>query len=190
MDVTVKDDDSPVTEADLAAHNIICPALEQLLPGVPVLSEESEIPPFDERALWHRYWIVDPLDGTREFIRRNGEFTVNIALIEQGVPVLGVVYVPVSGVSYAGLQGVGAFKYEGDNKTAISVRTMAQREREGNPVMVVASRSHGAEAVKPHAEQDCRLAGCGGNPQYGQLIKALPCGRGDSRYLPSPCADL
>jgi len=145
--VDVKADSSPVTEADLAAHAIICPALEQLLPGIPVLSEESEVPSFDERGLWHRYWIVDPLDGTKEFIRRNGEFTVNIALIERGVPVLGVVYVPVTGVSYAGLQDVGAFKYEGGEETLIRVRSMDQRQRDGLPVMVVASRSHGADAV-------------------------------------------
>ncbi len=147
FDVDKKGDDSPITEADLAAHAIICPGLEKILPGAPVLSEESEIPPYDERALWHRYWIVDPLDGTKEFIRRNGEFTVNIALIEEGVPVLGVVFVPVSGVSYAGLQGVGAFKQDAHGRQAISVRSMAERERQGEPVMVVASRSHGAEAV-------------------------------------------
>ena len=144
IEVDVKSDDSPVTAADLAAHNIIYPALQGLLADVPVLSEESEVPEYEERALWHRYWIVDPLDGTKEFIRRNGEFTVNIALIEHGVPVLGVVYVPVKGITYAGLQGEGAFKYESGAETLISVRNMADRT---GPVLVVASRSHGAEAV-------------------------------------------
>ena len=89
--VRTKGDNSPLTKADLAAHHILAPALGQLLEGVPVLSEESELPPWSERQTWQRYWIIDPLDGTKEFINRNDEVTVNVALIENGVPVLGVV---------------------------------------------------------------------------------------------------
>ena len=96
-----KSDSSPVTEADLAAHHIMHPALESIDSNVPVLSEESELPHYSERSQWQTYWIIDPLDGTKEFIKRNGEFTVNIALIENGVPVLGVVFVPVLNIVYA-----------------------------------------------------------------------------------------
>ena len=100
-----KSDDSPLTAADLAANAVIVAGLEQLVPGTPVLSEESDEVPFSERQQWQRYFLVDPLDGTKEFISSNGEFTVNIALIDKGVPVLGVVYVPVLDVLYAGLLG-------------------------------------------------------------------------------------
>ena len=87
--VESKDDHSPLTAADLAAHNTICAALEKLTPDIPVLSEESSELPYAVRSQWSRYWLVDPLDGTREFIKRNGEFTVNIAMIENGQPSLG-----------------------------------------------------------------------------------------------------
>ena len=97
MDVTRKSDDSPVTAADLAAHKVIVEGLAALSPEVPVLSEEDP-PSWAVRQNWKKYWLVDPLDGTKEFIKRNGEFTVNIALIENGKPVLGVVYAPALGV--------------------------------------------------------------------------------------------
>jgi 3'(2'), 5'-bisphosphate nucleotidase len=100
--VTTKPDATPLCEADLAAHRLIVAALDELTPGTPVLSEEACDTPFERRRTWERYWLVDPLDGTREFLSRNGEFTVNIALIEGHVPVRGVVHVPVSGVSYFG----------------------------------------------------------------------------------------
>ena len=96
LDVTRKSDDSPVTAADLAAHQVIVQGLAALTPDVPVLSEEDP-PGWDVRQHWQQYWLVDPLDGTKEFIKRNGEFTVNIALIEHGKPVLGVVYAPALG---------------------------------------------------------------------------------------------
>ena len=113
--VIKKDDLSPLTEADMAAHYIIVAGLEKLTPDLPVLSEESIPIPYDIRATWHRYWLVDPLDGTREFVKRNGEFTVNIALIENHKPILGVVYVPVTGVCYYARQGQGAYKQEVGN---------------------------------------------------------------------------
>ena len=147
FEVDSKSDDSPVTAADLAAHHILHPALMKLLPGVPVLSEESSLPPFSERGQWQRYWIIDPLDGTKEFIKRNGEFTVNVALIDNGVPVLGVVYVPVLDITYSGIQGVGAWKIVKGEEQPIKVRTLAELKASGKPAEVVASRSHGAEAV-------------------------------------------
>ncbi|MBT6879908.1 MAG: 3'(2'),5'-bisphosphate nucleotidase CysQ, partial [Gammaproteobacteria bacterium] len=98
--ITDKEDNTPLTDADLAAHNTITEGLEKLTPNIPVLSEESTSIPFEERQQWSRYWLIDPLDGTREFIKRNGEFTVNIALIENHEPILGVIQVPVNGILY------------------------------------------------------------------------------------------
>ena len=111
--VETKADSSPLTEADKAAHHIICDALESI--GLPVLSEESKAVPYETRKEWTKYWLVDPLDGTKEFIKKNGEFTVNIALIENGCPVLGVVYAPVLKTLYFGIVGQGAFRATGDD---------------------------------------------------------------------------
>ena len=138
-----KDDKSPLTAADLASHHAIVDGLTALTADIPVLSEESASLPFSERSSWQRYWLVDPLDGTREFIKRNGEFTVNIALIDAGVPVLSVVHVPVSGVSYLACKGQGAFKQEpGSERQAITVRKLGD-----GPVMVVGSRSHRGDSL-------------------------------------------
>ena len=114
FDVQEKDDDSPLTQADLASHRWIDAGLRSLTPDIPIISEESGLPDYDERRAWKRYWIVDPLDGTKEFVNRNGEFTVNIALIEDGQPVLGVVHVPVQDKTYVGCEGLGAQRREGD----------------------------------------------------------------------------
>ena len=133
-----KDDDSPLTAADLAAHHCIVAGLARLSPGIPVLSEESA----DEvsagvRRGWTRMWLVDPLDGTREFVKRNGEFSVNIALIEDGDVVLGVVQAPVNGGLWHGQRGRGAFRRDADRDVAISSRVPAPA-----PLRVAASRSH------------------------------------------------
>jgi 3'(2'), 5'-bisphosphate nucleotidase len=147
--VQEKDDKSPLTEADMASHHAIVAGLGALTPDIPILSEESADLPFAERSAWQRYWLVDPLDGTREFIKRNGEFTVNIALIEDGVAVLGVVHVPVTGVSYLGCRGKGAFKREqGGSERAISVRALGS-----GPVMVVGSRSHRGDSLNRFLEK-------------------------------------
>lgn len=133
-----KADASPLTEADLAAHRIIVAGLQSLTPEWPVLSEEAADVPLAERHGWSRFWLVDPLDGTKEFLSRNGEFTVNIALIDEHRPVLGVVHVPVTGVDYFGLAAVGAWKA---TTSAESVRIrIAPRSR--TPIRVVGSRSH------------------------------------------------
>ena len=104
MDVVSKADNSPVTAADIAAHTVIMDGLRTLTPDIPVLSEEDP-PGWEVRQHWQRYWLVDPLDGTKEFIKRNGEFTVNIALIDHGKPILGVVYAPVMNVMYSAAEG-------------------------------------------------------------------------------------
>ncbi len=146
--VESKADDSPLTAADLAAHKVLVAGLEGLLVDTPVLSEEGEQPEWDIRKTWNRYWIIDPLDGTKEFIKRSGEFTVNVALIDNGRPVLGVVFVPVLNVGYSGVHGVGAYRHGENTEAAISVRKVQSRIDSGEPVALVASRSHGAEAVE------------------------------------------
>ena len=143
-----KEDRSPLTAADLASHHAIVEGLRELTPGVPILSEESSTLPYAQRSLWQRYWLVDPLDGTKEFIKRNGEFTVNIALIEGGTPSLGVVHVPVSGVSYLACRGCGARKHEpGREPIPIKVRKLPD-----GPVMVVGSRSHRGDSLNRFLE--------------------------------------
>ncbi|NPU93938.1 MAG: 3'(2'),5'-bisphosphate nucleotidase CysQ [Gammaproteobacteria bacterium] len=142
--VITKSDDSPVTAADHAAHAIIVERLTQLTPDIPVLSEESDMPTFEVRRQWTRYWLVDPLDGTKEFIEGSGEFTVNIALIEQHQPVLGVVTVPVKDLAYVAVKGTGAFRIEQGQWQLIRVRPVPDKR-----LAIVGSRRHGAEKLQP-----------------------------------------
>jgi|TARA_R110000851_G_scaffold86648_3_gene188366 3'(2'), 5'-bisphosphate nucleotidase len=152
LPVMTKQDRSPVTEADYSAHRVLAAGLPDLL-AVPVLSEESEPPSLDVRARWGHYWLVDPLDGTREFLDGNDEFTVNIALVESGMPTLGVIYVPVTGIGYAGGPGLGAFKYKNQQWSGIQVRTEARRRLLEEPFRLVASRRHGLSEVSRLAER-------------------------------------
>ena len=138
FDVQHKGDESPLTLADLASQRTIVAGLRELAPDIPLLSEEGGLPPFTERRRWHRYWLVDPLDGTKEFVNRNGEFTVNIALIVNGSPVLGVVHVPVQQTTYTGCEGHGADKRIGAGKP-MKIRVA---KRAALPPRVVGSRSH------------------------------------------------
>ena len=137
FDVQAKADDSPLTQADMASHRIIVSTLSKLTPDVPIISEESGLPDFAERSTWDSYWLIDPLDGTKEFVNRNGEFTVNIAFIRDNRPVMGVVHVPVSAITYVGCEGWGAQRRDSDGTTEI--RIAAESE---SPVRVVGSRSH------------------------------------------------
>jgi 3'(2'), 5'-bisphosphate nucleotidase len=139
FEVSLKDDASPLTEADLASHRSIVAGLARLTPALPVLSEEAvDEAPFETRRAWRRFWLVDPLDGTKEFVKRNGEFTVNIALIEDGRPVLGVVHAPVLGRSYSARVGEGAWRHAADAPpTHLAVASPPAATRR-----VVASRSH------------------------------------------------
>jgi 3'(2'), 5'-bisphosphate nucleotidase len=151
--VNHKNDNSPLTAADLASHECLVAGLRRLPGAYPVLSEESVELPFEQRRLWETYWLVDPLDGTKEFIKRNGEFTVNIALIHRTRPVLGVVYAPVARVSFFSSFGAGAYKMVGEGKpTQISARRHAS-----NPPVVVSSRSHQTEEMKAYL---LRLGAC------------------------------
>ena len=142
-DVEYKQDDSPITRADRAAHDILSAGLTRLTPSVPVLSEESaEQHAREVRGGWREFWLVDPLDGTKEFINRNGEFTVNVALIRDHRPVLGVVGAPVLGLTYYGAEGLGAFRVRGGHAPErIQVRAAA------DPLIVVGSRSHRGDSL-------------------------------------------
>jgi 3'(2'), 5'-bisphosphate nucleotidase len=137
--ITSNADESPLTAADMAAHQIIVTGLQKLTPQLPILSEESANIAWPERQQWTHYWLVDPLDGTKEFIKRNGEFTVNIALIAHGVPVLGVVYVPVLNTCYYGMQGIGAWKNVAGHTSGIKVAALSTSQQR---LRVAASRSH------------------------------------------------
>lgn len=134
--VEYKDDKSPLTEADKKANNIICKGLSRLYPDIPIVSEENKEVPYEIRKDYDYFWLIDPLDGTKEFINKNGEFTVNIALIQNGEPVLGVVYAPAIGALYHAKKGVGAFKIS--DGAAIKLPTARSDDR----FVVVASKSH------------------------------------------------
>jgi 3'(2'), 5'-bisphosphate nucleotidase len=138
-----KADESPLTAADLRAHDLILRRLAALTPDVPMLSEEGAATPYAERSRWQRYWLVDPLDGTREFLARNGQFTVNIALIEHHEPVLGVVHVPVTDTRYGATSAAGAWRRSGD-APAEAIRVAASA---ATPVRVVGSRSHRGDSL-------------------------------------------
>lgn len=140
FEVELKADDSPLTEADRLANAVIMEALATHYPDMPVISEENKEVPYSQRSGWSEFWLVDPLDGTKEFVKKNGEFTVNIALVRRGVPVAGVVYLPVDGTLYCAESGAGAFKTMGDGlPERISNDRHYSTEHE---VSVVASRSH------------------------------------------------
>ncbi|NND94730.1 MAG: 3'(2'),5'-bisphosphate nucleotidase CysQ [Flavobacteriales bacterium] len=152
--VEMKDDRSPLTLADKNAHLAIMEHLEKT--GLPVLSEEGKEIAYEERTQWERFWMVDPLDGTKEFIKRNGEFTVNIALIEKGVPIAGVIYVPVRKELYVGMKNKGSYKVDNveahDNLTlsdCMSKGDSLPKAQNDRPFMVVGSRSH----MSPETEE-------------------------------------
>ena len=146
FDVEKKGDDSPLTAADLAAHRTIVAGLEKLTPDIPVHSEESQGITWEMRRDWQRYWLVDPLDGTKEFVKRNGEFTVNIALVENGEPVAGVVFQPVVDRLYWAARGQGAWlSVDGGDPQKLRG---GPHYTEADSVVVVASRSHMSDEVK------------------------------------------
>ena len=140
FDVYTKDDSSPLTQADMKSHHIILDGLNKLTPDLPVLSEESDEVELKNRMAWESYWLVDPLDGTKEFVKKNDEFTVNIALIYRNRPVFGVVHAPALGVTYWGGGEIGAFRsYNEYEETPIHVRDQPKNSSE---VIIVGSRSH------------------------------------------------
>ena len=156
FDIEIKGDNSPLTRADTASHNVIMPYLETT--KIPVLSEEGRDIPYQERKSWKQLWIIDPIDGTKEFIKRNGEFTVNIALIENQKPIIGVIFVPVTGELYFSSKELGAFKvavhledYDLDALQAKANKLPLQRE--DNTFTIVASRSHMSKETEDYVKQ-------------------------------------
>ena len=181
-DLTIqsKSDHSPLTEADMAAHHCIIEGLKSLDPQTPIISEESALPDYEERKQWTRFWMVDPLDGTKEFIKRNGEFTVNIALIEHNVPTKGVVYAPALNLLYFAEAESGSFKQElkqelkleltqnsnpnskqdttqdstQDTKKSTPIQLQSVKADPKQPLRLVESRSHGSEALENYIREN------------------------------------
>lgn len=145
--VEAKPDDTPLTRADRAAHEVIAAGLRKLTAQVPQLSEEGDDIDAATRREWHHYWLIDPLDGTREFIKRNGEFTVNIALIAGGRPVLGVVHAPDLATTWSAAAGDQAYRYDANGRQSITTRRVQQ------PLTVVVSRSHREAAIESILER-------------------------------------
>ncbi|MFT0813732.1 3'(2'),5'-bisphosphate nucleotidase CysQ [Synechococcus sp. OH20] len=175
IQVRDKTDFSPLTEADLAAHHLILQGLQDLTPGIPVLSEECGGIPYSERQQWRQFWLVDPLDGTREFIGRNGQFTVNIALVEAGIPILGVVHAPALGLTYRAAQGLGAYK----GKEPIRARPPAQA-----PLQVVVSRSHRSPETEQFLERLRRRYGSLEVKSVGSALKFCLVAEGSAHLYP------
>ncbi len=144
--VAYKDDRSPLTEADTTSNHIICEALSKAYPEIPILSEENKAEAYEVRKYWEYFWLIDPIDGTKEFIKKNGEFTVNIALIHQGTPVLGVVYAPALEEMYKAKKGEGAFK----NGQKLPLKTNESPELN---LKVVASKSHLSEETQTFIDE-------------------------------------
>ena len=143
FEVEYKQDNSPLTLADKKANNIIEDGLNQLSVNFPILSEEGNDIPYEDRKHWEYFWLIDPLDGTKEFVKRNGEFTVNIAFIDNHTPTLGVVYCPVKEIMYSAAEGLGAFKtMPGEERKSIHCTPSIKA-----PIRVVGSRSHGGDAL-------------------------------------------
>ena len=138
FDIQIKADNSPVTAADIKANAIITEGLKEINPEIPILSEEGRDVPFEERSKWETFWLVDPLDGTKEFIKKNDEFTINIALLEKNQPVFGVVFAPALDILYWGCQDKGAFKSIGGN----SHKPVSVKPNLSDPVQIAGSRSH------------------------------------------------
>ncbi len=193
FEVEFKADESPLTSADKAAHNLIVHALEST--PYPVLSEESEGVTYEERKNWESYWLVDPLDGTKEFIKKNGEFTVNIALIENGVPVLGVVYVPVEQALYFGDQN-GAFKaVQGKHFQSINdllgklsevdaFQRLKVSGTPGQPLRVVASKSHCNEETLTFISELEKIYGKAELVSRGSSLKLCMIAEGSADIYP------
>ena len=180
FDVETKSDSSPVTEADLRAHAVIAAGLKELTPDIPILSEESEPPGFDVRRTWSRYWLVDPLDGTKEFVGRNGEFTVNIALIEGHEAVLGVVGVPAKDVVFLGDMAAGeAYKETGAEREPLATRSVPRRG-----LTVVASRSHGGDRLERYLEAVAAAIGPTTRRPVGSSLKLCLLAEGAADFYP------
>ena len=182
--VEYKSDNSPITEADRRAHRLIDKELKLLTPGIPCLSEEGIDYDLKERSKWSRFWLIDPLDGTKEFINRNGEFTVNIALIDEGVPIMGVVHVPCSGKTYFGSVEDGAWRFD-RLKAGEKIKTRQCQ----TPLRVVASRRHRGQGLESFIERIERDVGPVTTKSIGSSLKICLLAEGNAdlyhRFMPT-----
>jgi 3'(2'), 5'-bisphosphate nucleotidase len=179
VEVEIKDDQSPLTAADKASHNLITEKLNELYPDIPILSEEGIDIPFEERSKWDQFWLVDPLDGTKEFIKKNGEFTVNIALIKNNQPILGVVYLPVTEEVYYASKEQGAYKCSKDQVIELQVPQISK----GDTLKIVESRSHPSEdliILKDKLQKDYSLSSL----QKGSSLKICAVAEGLADIYP------
>lgn len=177
FNVEVKSDDSPLTKADRAANKVICDGLEKLSEVFPIISEENKAIPYEERKDFERFWLVDPLDGTKEFIKRNGEFTVNIALVEGAQPIFGVVYAPVLDEVYWAIKGQGAWMMKGTDKTTLEALSFKMTDP---GLKVVCSRSHlneGTQAFIDALDTPEKVS-------KGSSLKFLLMAKGDAHVYP------
>lgn len=176
----LKADDSPLTEADLASHRSLVAGLAALAPGLPIVSEEGGLPDFEQRAQWPAYWLIDPLDGTKEFLARNGEFTVNVALIESNRPTIGVVGVPVHGAIYVGdvTRGI-ATRFD-----PAGSRRLRTRRYTGTRATVVASRRHGNDRLTAVVEALEREQGPVALRNVGSALKFCLLAEGEADVYP------
>jgi len=187
--VETKSDNSPLTIADQQSHEVIKAALANT--GYPLLSEEGKQLSYDERRGWDTFWLVDPLDGTKEFIKKNGEFTVNIALVKNGSPILGVVYVPVTGVLYYGAEGLGSYsvtvseELTTDNlQEVLSTATVLPWNNQPALYTVVASRSHNSPETEVFIEEKRKIHGQVDIVSSGSSIKLCLVAEGKAQVYP------
>lgn len=186
LELEFKGDLSPVTKADKAAHNIIVGELSKLTPGLPILSEEQDAPSYRERQQWGKYWLVDPLDGTKEFIDRNGEFTINIALIDDGRPLLGIVFVPLEDLAYCGAKDLGAWKVGPEGQVPLQVAGVPK-----DRVRVLISRRNHSRDLEEYLRK-LQSGFCAVDTiEAGSALKfcRLAEGRGDIYPRFSPCCE-
>ena len=191
--IELKEDDSPLTLADRKSHYAVQTLLTKRFPETPILSEEGRTIPFDERINWPEFWMIDPLDGTKEFIKRNGEYTVNVALIRSGNPVLGVVYVPVTDVLYYGVEGLGSYRLRQASKSSVGLDVgvgeklpIAKTASPGieKPVRVVASRSHFSAETEEFVQQLKTIYGKVETVNAGSAVKICLVAEGSADIYP------
>ncbi|MEM1080102.1 MAG: 3'(2'),5'-bisphosphate nucleotidase CysQ [Pseudomonadota bacterium] len=181
LGIQQKQDLSPLTLADMASHRILSEALAALTPDIPVLSEESNAITFEQRRQWPRLWVVDPLDGTREFIKRNDEFTINVALVEHQQATLGVIAVPVEQTAYVGLaESKQAFKFDGHRQSQI---IQTRRPCPGKPI-VLGSRSHGNPVNEAYFKQLQQSFGQIDRIGAGSALKFCKVAEGSADFYP------
>lgn len=180
-DVQHKEDDSPLTAADIASNRVLVPGLHALTPDIPVISEECDASNFADRLSWPRCWLVDPLDGTKEFIARNDEFSINIALVENHEAVLGVVYSPVTQIAYMAARGAGAFRQKDGVSTPLHAARFPQA---GEAYRVVASRRHRGARDLAFCENVSRNMGPVELALAGSAFKICAVAEGEAHAYP------